>query len=75
MATLEKLKEHITKSKSAVAEGLKKAVDEINKLEKTTVTTDVIYRYNELFVWFLIPALILIILSAAANIMITGRLI
>lgn len=56
-------------------DGLKKAVDEINKLEKTTVTTDVIYRYNELYLWFLIPGLILIILASAANIMITGRLI
>lgn len=39
MATLEKLKEHITKSKSAVAEGLKKAEDpkmapEVRKLKK-----------------------------------------
>lgn len=56
-------------------EGLKNAVEEINKLEKTTVTTDVIYRYNELFAWFLIPALLFMILSATANIIITGRLI
>jgi Ca-activated chloride channel family protein len=54
-------------------EGLKKAVEEINDLEKTTVTTDVIYRYNELFMWFLIPAAVLILAASLVNILITGR--
>ena len=56
-------------------DGLAKAVEEINKLEKTTVTTDIIYRYNELFMWLLVPSLILIILSALLNMTITGRLV
>ena len=54
-------------------EGLVKAVEEINELETTTVTTDVIYRYNELFMWFLVPAVILIFCACMVNILITGR--
>lgn len=53
--------------------GLEEAVAEINKLEKTTVTTDVVYRYNELFMWLLVPAVALIFISSLVNILITGR--
>jgi Ca-activated chloride channel family protein len=56
-------------------DGLMDAVKEINKLEKTTVTTDVIYRYNELFMWFLSPSLLILALSLLLNVTITGRLI
>jgi len=56
-------------------EGLTEAVKEINELEKTTVTTDIIYRYNELFMWFLIPSLFIMFLSLLVNMIITGRLI
>jgi Ca-activated chloride channel family protein len=55
--------------------GLAKAVEEINKLEKTTVTTDVVYRYNELFLWWLAPSLLIMLFAAIINMTRTGRLI
>lgn len=55
--------------------GLAEAVKEINQLEKTTVTTDVVYRYNELYMWFLAPALLIMLFAALINMTITGRLI
>jgi Ca-activated chloride channel family protein len=56
-------------------DGLDSALEEINTLEKTTVTTDVVYRYNELYLWFLIPSLALLISASFINMSITGRMV
>jgi Ca-activated chloride channel homolog len=47
--------------------GLKKAMKEINKLEKTEIQQKVYYQYNELFPCFLIPAVILILTAVSCK--------
>ena len=45
------------------AEGLREIYDEINALEKTEVEVLVFTRYREVLAWFLVPALLLILLE------------
>ncbi|MCK5850402.1 MAG: VWA domain-containing protein, partial [Kiritimatiellae bacterium] len=55
--------------------GLAEALEQINKLEKTKVEKDIYHNYNELFIWFLCSALVLLILGVGTNITITRRII
>jgi Ca-activated chloride channel family protein len=55
--------------------GLGKAMNEINKLEKTKIQRDEYRQYNELFPWFLCPAVALIALGTALNVMIARRMV
>lgn len=55
--------------------GLKKALEQIDKLEKTEVERDVYEQYDELFPWFLFPSLCLIALGAALNVTLARRII
>ena len=48
--------------------GLKQAMADINKLEKTKVNQEIYQQYNELFPRVLIPAIVLVLLAAAMNI-------
>ena len=43
--------------------GLRAIYDEINRLEKSQVEIEVFNQYFELFAWFLIPALLLLLLE------------
>lgn len=56
-------------------EGLSKAVEDINTLEKTTVSTDIIFRYNELYLWFLTPAVAMLLTALILNVSLSGRLL
>ncbi len=47
--------------------GLERAMESINKLEKTTVNTELYNQYDEHFAWFLIPGIALVALGAALN--------
>ena len=55
--------------------GLEKAMEEINKLEKTEVERNIFEQYNELFPWLLWPALCLITVGAGLNMMISKRIV
>jgi Ca-activated chloride channel family protein len=55
--------------------GLGKAMGEINKLEKTKIQRDEYRQYNELFPWFLFPAVVLIALGIGLNVVTTRRLV
>ncbi|OGV58162.1 MAG: hypothetical protein A2283_21390 [Lentisphaerae bacterium RIFOXYA12_FULL_48_11] len=55
--------------------GLEKAMEEINKLEKTEVERNIFEQYNELFPWLLWPALCLITAGAGLNMMISKRIV
>ncbi|MDD4872366.1 MAG: VWA domain-containing protein [Kiritimatiellae bacterium] len=55
--------------------GLEKAMEEINKLERTKVERNIYEQYNELFPWFLWPALCLIITGTGLNMMISRRIV
>jgi Ca-activated chloride channel homolog len=55
--------------------GLGKAMNEINKLEKTKIQRNEYRQYNELFPWFLCPAVALIALGTGLNVMITRRMV
>lgn len=57
------------------AQGLERAMTDINTLEKTTVEKEEYNQYNELFPWFLGPALGLIVLGTGLNMMITRRIV
>jgi Ca-activated chloride channel family protein len=54
--------------------GLEKAMESINKLEKTAVEKDVYNQYNELFLWFLAPALALIAVATGLNMAVARRI-
>jgi Ca-activated chloride channel family protein len=54
---------------------VKQAMEEIDKLEKTTIERDVYNQYNELFPWFLTPALGLIVLGTGLNVLVTRRIV
>ena len=56
-------------------DGLKEAMGEINKLEKTKIEQEEYHQYNELFLRFLWPAISLIIAGAGINMIITRRII
>lgn len=55
--------------------GLDKAMEEIDALEKTKIEREEYHQYNELFPWFLGPALGLIVLGMGLNMMIARRII
>jgi len=55
--------------------GLEKAMEEINKLEKTKIEQNIYEQYNELFPWFLWPALCLITAGTGLNMMISRRIV
>jgi len=55
--------------------GLKRAMDDINALEKTRVERDVYNQYNELFLWFLAPAVGLIVLATSFNMLVTRKIV
>lgn len=55
--------------------GLEKAMQAIDKLEKTQIENDIYEQYRELYIWFLFPALVLILLSAGMNMLIIRRII
>jgi Ca-activated chloride channel homolog len=55
--------------------GMEKALDEINKLEKTSVERDVYNQYNELFGRFLWPGLGLLALATTLNMAVTRRIV
>lgn len=56
-------------------DGLDKAIEEIDKLEKTKIERDIFEQYNELFPWFLFPGLGLILLGSALNMIAVKRII
>jgi len=55
--------------------GLDKAMEEINKLEKTKVERNIYEQYNELFPFFLWPALCFIAAGTGLNMMISRRIV
>jgi len=55
--------------------GLDRAMEEINKLEKTRIERNIYEQYNELFLWFLVPALCLVAAGTGFNMMIAKRLL
>lgn len=55
--------------------GMEKALEEINKLEKTSVERDVYNQYNELFGRFLWPGLGLLALATTAGMAVTRRIV
>ena len=57
------------------AGGLDKAIEQINTLEKTSIERNVYEQYNELFPWFLWPALGFIAAGAGLNMMISRRIV
>ena len=52
--------------------GLDRAMEDINKLEKTRVEQDIYNQYNELFPWLLVPGLCLVAMGTGLN-MVTAR--
>mgnify|MGYP000630992464 CR=1 FL=1 len=56
-------------------DGLKQALDDIGRLEKTAVARDVYYQADELFLRFLIPALALLAAGAGLNVWVAGRIV
>jgi Ca-activated chloride channel family protein len=55
--------------------GVEKAMEEIDKLEKTEIERNVYNQYNELFPWFLTPALCLIVLGTTLSMLVTERIV
>lgn len=55
--------------------GLDKAMKDIDRLEKTRIQEDSYTLYNELFPWFLIPAMALIGISTVLNMATTRRIV
>jgi len=53
--------------------GLTRAMEAINDLETTEVEQDVYYQFNELFSWFLLPALCLVAMGIGVNMVVTRR--
>lgn len=56
------------------SKGLDRAMADIDRLEKTAVERDVYSQYNELFPWFLSPALVLIASATGLNMMVARRI-
>jgi len=55
--------------------GLEAALEEIDELEKTEIEQEVYERYNELFPWYLIPAVALTLLGAGLNMAVSRRIV
>jgi len=56
-------------------QGLNKALDEINKLEKTRIDQSEYTQYDEWFAWFLVPCLILLIVAGSLNLWIRRSIV
>ena len=56
-------------------EGLKNALEDIDSLERTEIERDIYSHYNELFPWFLVAALGLIIAGSGINMMVARRVV
>lgn len=56
-------------------EGMDAAMESINELETTRVEQHIYRRYQELFPWFLTPAIGLLLLGVSLNMAITRRLV
>ncbi len=56
-------------------EGLMRAIESINELETTLVSQQILERHAEYFRWFLLPALILLLLSTSLSALWNHRLI
>ena len=54
--------------------GLDRALDDINELEKTRIDRDVYNQYNELFPYFLWPALALLLVGSGLNMLLLKRI-
>jgi len=57
------------------SEGLEKALEDINNLERTQIEAEMYTRYHELSVWFLIAAAVLIVLGSSLTMLFAGRII
>jgi Ca-activated chloride channel family protein len=55
------------------AEGLKKSMADIDRLEKTRVEQDVYRQYTELFAWFALPGFLLLTAGTALHMALTRR--
>ncbi len=55
--------------------GLKEALAEIDKLEKTVIRQEVYHQYDELFTRFLLPGILLIFCSVSLNMLATRRIL
>lgn len=55
--------------------GLDRAMESINRLEKTAVERDVYSQYNELFLWLLCPALALLAAGTGLNMAVARRIV
>ena len=49
------------------ASGLEEAMEAINKLEKTEIQRNEYRQYNELFPWFLVPGVVLVLMGTTMN--------
>lgn len=56
-------------------QGLERALEDINKLEKTRIDTTVYNQYREWMAWFLVPGIALILLGAGIQIWLRGETI
>ncbi len=56
-------------------EALAKALEEIDKLEKTRIEQAVYYQYDELFGWFLLPGIIFIAAGTCLNMFCAQRIV
>lgn len=56
-------------------EGLEKALEDIDSLERTEIERDLYSHYNELFPWFLVPSLGMIMLGSALNMIVARRVV
>jgi len=57
------------------ATGLEEAMEDINKLEKTEIQRNEYRQYNELFPWFLVPGLVLVLTGTTLNMHWTRRIL
>jgi len=55
--------------------GLQRALEDISRLEKTRVEQMTYRHFNELFGWFLYPALVLLIIGGSGNMLMAGRIV
>jgi len=55
--------------------GLAEAMTEINELEKTEVEREEYSQYRELFTWFLLPSLALVLIGAGLNVVVARRIV
>jgi Ca-activated chloride channel family protein len=56
-------------------EGLEKAMEQIEELEKTTIKREMYEEHNELFMWMLLPGLCLVVMGTGLNVLVTRRIV